>query len=276
MSPVTVEDLHAVTKDGRLFARVWGGRDTCRVVAPIVLFHDSLGCVELWRDFPAALASVTEHPVVAYDRLGFGRSDPYPGDIDIGFVRHEARSTVPALRDALGMDQMILFGHSVGGAMAIVTAALFPDATAAVITESAQVFIEDRTLAAIREAKQAFKVPGQLDRLARYHSEKAGWVLRAWTDTWLHPQFSGVVVDDDLARLRCPVLAMHGDRDEYGSHAHPDRIGRLAPAGSEVLIFPDCGHVPHREKPDLVLTAARAFLNSTWRRGSSGSSPRTR
>src|ERR1700743_803544 len=100
-----------------------------------------------------------------------------------------------------------------------------PDAIVAVITESAQAFVEDRTLTGIREAEKGFTQPGQFERLVRYHGEKARWGLGAWTKTWLSPQFADWTLDDDLRRLGCPVLALHGDRDEYGSRLHPDRIG---------------------------------------------------
>jgi pimeloyl-ACP methyl ester carboxylesterase len=258
----TIEDLWVPTQSGRLFVRVWGDRVRFRAEAPIILFHDSLGCVALWRAFPAALAAATGHPVIAYDRLGFGRSDPNPGDLPLGFVRNEARSNIPALRSALEIDRMILFGHSVGGAMALIGGAHFSAETTAIITESAQTFVEDRTLEAIREARTAFAAPGQLDRLARYHGDKAAWVLRAWTDTWLHPEFSGVAIDPELERLRCPVLAIHGDRDEYGSRAHADRIARVASVRTSRVIFEDCGHVPHREKSGQVLDAVKAFLQN--------------
>lgn len=146
--------------------------------------------------------------------------------------------------------------------MAIVVAAEMTAATVGVITESAQVFAEDRTLAAIRAAKSAFAEPGQMERLERYHGAKATWVLNAWTGTWLAPAFASWTLDDDLRHLRCPILAMHGDRDEYGSIAHPDRIASLAPARADIVIFDNCGHVPHREYPSAVLGAVRTFVNS--------------
>lgn len=253
-------DVFVDVRGGRLFARTWGDWPPSHPHPPIVLFHDSLGSVELWRDFPSRLAVETGHPVVAYDRLGFGRSDPNPGVLDFGFVCEEARTSVPALRTALAIDRMILFGHSVGGAMAVVAGAEWPQATVAVITESAQAFVEDRTLAGVRDAKLAFEAPDQLERLARYHGAKAGWVLNSWTGTWLAPRFADWTLDDDLRGLRCPVLAMHGGRDEFGSRAHPERIARLAPMPTDVVVFEDCGHVPHREQPDLVMRTVRSFL----------------
>jgi pimeloyl-ACP methyl ester carboxylesterase len=257
-----IDDVFVEAPGGRLFARVWGGRERCRVLPPVILFHDSLGSVDLWRDFPAALATETGHPVIAYDRLGFGKSDASPAALQLAFVRDEARTSLPALRAALDIGRMILFGHSVGGAMAVVAGARFADVTAAVITESAQAFVEDRTLAAIRAAKSSFEAPGQVERLSRYHGDKAAWVLEAWTETWLGPQFATLALDNYLRRLRCPVLAIHGDRDEYGSIAHPQRIAELVPAGADIVILDDCGHVPHREQPRQVLRAATTFLEA--------------
>ena len=256
----SIDDAFVATQGGRLFVRVWGQRERAAERAPIILFHDSLGSVDLWREFPSTLAGTTGRAVVAYDRLGFGKSDPHPGVLDFGFVRHEARSTLPALRSALGIESMILFGHSVGGAMAMAAAAHFADTTVAVITESVPVFVEDRTLRAIRQAKTSFQAPGQIDRLKRYHGEKAAWVLDAWTETWLAPRFSGFTLDRYVRRLRCPLLAIHGDRDEFGSTAHPERLQALSPSVSEVIVLEDCGHVPHREKSDAVLGAVTGFL----------------
>jgi pimeloyl-ACP methyl ester carboxylesterase len=257
---IQVSDLFIDAPGGRRFARIWGDLGAASV--PIILLHDSLGSVELWRNFPARLAEVTGRTVVAYDRLGFGRSDPYPGTLDADFIREESRSSLPALRAQLGIPRMILFGHSVGGGMSVCAGAALPDSVVAVITESAQAFVEDRTLAGIREAEKGFEEPGQIERLARYHGDKARWVLEAWTGTWQSPRFADWALDAELRGLHCPVLALHGDRDEYGSRLHPERIGSLPPGGGEVVIFEDCGHVPHREKPEAVLQAVTNFTQA--------------
>jgi pimeloyl-ACP methyl ester carboxylesterase len=210
--------------------------------------------------FPAALSQALGHPVVAYDRLGFGKSDPHPGRLGTDFVRAEAHAGLGPVRAALGIGRMIVFGHSVGGGMSVGAAAAFPGTVAAVVTESAQAFVEDRTTAGIREAKAGFQAPGQMDRLAKYHGDKAQWVLDAWTKSWLSPEFASWTLDDDLRRVRCPLLALHGDRDEYGSRLHPKRIAGLA--GGAFAILEDCGHVPHREMPERVLQAVGAFVQT--------------
>jgi pimeloyl-ACP methyl ester carboxylesterase len=246
---------------GILYVREWTPSDLgLDDAATILMFHDSLGCVELWRDFPQQLAAMTGRRVVAYDRVGFGRSDPHRGALPVTFIRDEAVDVVPRLREALQLDQIVAFGHSVGGAMAVATAASLPDACVAVVTVSAQSFIEDQTLAGIRVAQADFERPGQFERLARYHGTKARWVLDSWITTWLSPAFAGWRLDDELQRVHCPVLAFHGDRDEYGSAQHAERIARLAQGASRAVILEDCGHVPHREQPARVLTEVVRFL----------------
>jgi pimeloyl-ACP methyl ester carboxylesterase len=258
---VATRDHWIATEQGRIFARVWAppGRRH-HGDAPILLFHDSLGCVELWRDFPEQLAAATGRSVVAYDRLGFGRSDAYPGALPLTFIGDEGATMVPRLCEALGMRAIVAFGHSVGGGMAIATAARCPERCVAVVTESAQSFLEDRTRSGLLAARVEFARPGQLERLARYHGAKARWVLDAWLETWLSPEFAGWRLDDDLRAVHAPTLALHGDQDEYGSAAHPGRIAGLTSGPARAVILEGCGHVPHREQPARVLTEVTAFL----------------
>lgn len=255
---MSVRDVMVPTPAGRLFARVWG--TLAGGLAPIVLLHDSLGSVELWRDFPAVLAEVTGRGVVAYDRLGFGQSDARAGRVGFDFIRREAEDAIAPLREALGIERMVLFGHSVGGGMAVAAGAAFADETVAVVTESAQCFVEDRTLAGLRVAREAFAQTGQVERLGRYHGDKAAWVLEAWLGTWLSAEFSSWTLDDALRRLRCPLLVLHGSEDEYGSAAQPERIAREAGGGAELVMLEGRAHVPHREDAGCVLGPVVRFL----------------
>lgn len=247
------------TDQGDLYAKIWSPGAAGRH-APIVLLHDSLGCVELWRDFPLRLAERTKRRVIAYDRLGFGRSDPHPARLGRDFIRDEAQVGFPAVLAQLGLDEFIVFGHSVGGGMAVACAAAQARRCRALVTESAQAFVEDRTTRGIRAAQQSFASSDQRDRLRKYHGDKAAWVLSAWIDTWLAPDFAGWTLDADLRRLRCPTLALHGDQDEYGSARHPQRIAEHAGGGATVHLFSGCGHVPHRELADVVLGRVSGWL----------------
>ena len=249
---------------GKLFARVWTPTDmpTSSERVPIVLFHDSLGCVDLWRDFPGALSAATGREVIAYDRLGFGRSDARGDMPAVDFVADEARRWFPAVRERFALSRYIAFGHSVGGGMAVNCAAAEPDACVALITESAQAFPEERTLHSIALAKEQFRDDSQRQRLVKYHGDKAEWVLHAWTDSWLDPAFHSWSLASVLPKVRCPVLAIHGEYDEYGSSIHPEMITGLCGGVSQMALLPDTHHVPHRERDGEVLNLVSGFLAS--------------
>jgi pimeloyl-ACP methyl ester carboxylesterase len=234
-----------------------------------VLLHDSLGSVAQWRDFPAALAAATASEVIAYDRLGFGKSAARRERPSADFVTDEAVRFFPALRRALGLTRFALLGHSVGGAMALAIAAAEHDGCAAVITEAAQAFVEERTLEGIRAARTELERPEQFARLTRWHGAKARWVLDAWAGVWLAGEFRAWSLDAQLAAVRCPVLAIHGDRDEYGSVAFPRRIVAGVGGPAELAILEGCGHVPHRERRADVLRLAASFL-APLKRGHDG------
>ena len=252
-----VETEHWIeSPPGRLYAKSWRPA-VLRSQQPIILFHDSLGCITLWRDFPQRLAHSLGRRVIAYDRLGFGRSDARKDLLTQDFIESEAKDFVPLLCEQFSIQEFVACGHSVGGGMAIETGSRFGERCQAVVTIAAQAFVEERTLQGIRIAQQEFRSAETFARLERYHGSKADWVLHAWIDTWLAPERTGWSLDPALEKLRCPVLAIHGDRDEYGSEAHPRRI---AAGRGPVYIMRDTGHVPHREHPALVIKAIEEFL----------------
>lgn len=251
---------------GRLFVRTWRPEGALQPAQderlPIVLLHDSLGCVALWRDFPAQLSLHTGRRVIAYDRLGFGRSDAHPGVAPSSFIEDEARTFFPAVRAQLGFDRFIALGHSVGGGMGVHIAARHAQACVGLITESAQAFVEDRTLQGILEAKANFQHADQFARLVKYHGDKAKWVLDAWTETWLNPAYAGWSLDAVLPQVRCPVLALHGEHDEFGSVRHPRQIAEMAAGAGQCEILDGIHHVPHKEAEPLVLARVGAFIDA--------------
>jgi pimeloyl-ACP methyl ester carboxylesterase len=258
--PVTVDldNRHVTVPGGSVFVRTWRPPETDRL--PVVLLHDSLGSVEQWREFPAALACATNRPVIAYDRLGFGHSSRRTDTATTTFIDDEARIHLPAVVNTLSLGRYVLFGHSVGGGMALAAAAVAGSRCAAVISESAQAFVEERTLAGIRAAKQGFEDEARFARLSKWHGERSRWVLEAWTEVWLSPEFRQWSLAPVLGRVRCPVLALHGDADEFGSCEFPRRIAQEVSGPARMQIIGDCGHVPHREKEGEVVALVREFL----------------
>lgn len=255
---VESKDLFVEVPGGQVFVRQWTADRSSGV--PIILLHDSLGSVEQWRSFPEALATATSRNVIAYDRLGFGRSTLRTSPAEAGFIDEEAQIYLPAIVAALGLSHYVLFGHSVGGGMALVAAAISGSHCAAVITESAQAFVEERTLSGIRDAKNAFESEDQFSKLTKWHGERASWVLAAWSEVWLAPAFRGWSLDPYLGKVRSPVLALHGDSDEFGSCEFPRRITQGVHGLARMEILSPCGHVPHREREGDVLGLVQRFL----------------
>ena len=200
--------------------------------------------------------------MIAYDRLGFGKSDANHAKLPLDFIAKEAGNDFTTVRQQLDIGKFILFGHSVGGGIAVNCAARFSEDCAALITESAQAFVEDRTIQCIEEARELFKDPVQVTRLKKYHGEKAEWILEAWINSWLSPEFASWSLKPVLLRLRCPVLVIHGIDDEYGSPRHPELIGQLAGGAPQIEIMADTGHVPHREQEGVVVDMVTDFLQS--------------
>ncbi|MGB2336018.1 MAG: alpha/beta fold hydrolase [Alcanivorax sp.] len=250
------EMLLPLASFGSIYTKVWPGAED---KAPLLLLHDSLGCVALWRDFPQELNVATGRTVIAYDRPGFGRSPRRTDRLPVSFVEDEA-ALVVALCDALGLSTVVLLGHSVGGGMALAGAAALGERCVAVITMAAQAFVEERTRRGIEAAKVVFSDPAQREKLSRYHDDKTDWVLAAWIDTWLGEPFRDWNLDRVLASLQRPLLCLHGDADEYGSVAHPQRLCDKAAAEASLVIFPGGGHFPHRESEARVVAAIARFI----------------
>jgi pimeloyl-ACP methyl ester carboxylesterase len=271
LAPVQVREFSVQTPLGALYAKAWyqsaakdaSGRSGALQASgpdPIVLLHDSLGSVGLWRDFPERLARKTGRTVLAYDRLGYGRSGPRSGAIGFTYVQDEAEQVVQMAQTCLNATRFVPLGHSIGGGMAIATAARFPENCSAVISESAQAYVDARIVEGVRIESIALRTTG-LARLARYHGDQAEWVLDAWAGTWCDPEFGSWSLRADLMAIRCPALVIHGDEDEYASTRHPEFMQRLISARTRIGIVPSCGHIPHRQKPVEVLALVADFLS---------------
>lgn len=219
----------------------------------VVLLHDSLGSVGLWRDFPERLAEATGLGVLAYDRRGHGESDPFGAKARTPAYLHEEATTLERVLAAADVDEAVLFGHSDGGSIALLAAAVHPARVRAVVAEAAHVFVEERTLEGIREAERAIAGGDLLARLARHHGDKAEALAAAWIGTWLSPAFRVWNVEAELRRIRCPVLVLQGAEDEYGTDAQVHAIARGVSGPVRPVILPGLRHTPHREDPGAVL-----------------------
>lgn len=259
MSATIVSDERIETPQGQLAARQWRPQQAAAGLAPIVMLHDSLGCIALWRDFPERLAAATGRRVIAYDRLGFGQSAPHQGRLSMDYVQDEASTFLPQVLAQLQAESFIALGHSIGGCMGIASAAQHAHCLG-LVTIAAQAYVDDRIVAGIVEARNMFDDPAQFARLEKYHGQQARWVLDSWADTWTSPGFASWNMGTELAQVQCPALVLHGDRDEYGSLAQPQRIADSVRGPVSFQVLEDCGHIPHREKPEALLASIAPWL----------------
>lgn len=224
---------------------------------PIVFLHEGLGSVALWRDFPQRVADATGCEAIVYSRYGYGQSDclqearlPY-------FMHDEALHVLPELLEKLHLPAPILFGHSDGGSIALIAAGSGLKVRG-VIALAPHVFVEEFSLVSIRQARESYLTTDLKQKLARYHHDpdSAFW---GWNDIWLHPDFRAWNIEEYLPHITCPVLAIQGEDDEYGTMEQIERIAARAP-NVELLKLAQCKHSPHRDQPEAVIQATTRFV----------------
>jgi pimeloyl-ACP methyl ester carboxylesterase len=233
--------------------------------APLMVFlHEGLGSISLWRDWPTRLCAAAGVRGLVYSRPGYGRSTPRAADErwPPSFMHHQAQVVLPALLARLGVDTHAqppwLFGHSDGGSIALIHAASFTDRVAGVVVAAPHLFVEDLSVASIAKTRETYQGTDLRARLARHHADVDS-AFFGWNDIWLDPAFRTWNIEALLPAIRCPVLAVQGVDDEYGTMAQIDRIPRHVPHARTVAL-PDCGHSPHRDQPDALERAVVDFM----------------
>lgn len=226
--------------------------------APLLFLHDGLGSVGLWRGFPERIAAATGRRTVAYSRLGHGWSDPPPAPRTPRFMHEEAATVLPALRTALGLQRPVLVGHSDGGSIALLHAAAAP--VSGLVVMAPHVFVEEAGLREIEAARRRFNGGDLRARMARHHRDPDA-AFRNWNDVWLDPAFRSWDLRPQLPAITCPVLAVQGTADPYGTTAHVEAIRDTATGPVELLLL-DAGHSPHLEHPYTVAAALTRFLTT--------------
>ena len=230
--------------------------------SPLLVFlHEGLGSLAMWKDYPHALCEAAGARGLVYSRPGYGQSTPRAAaeKWPVDFMHRQAHDVLPALLSHLAIDAWPwLFGHSDGASIALLYAAAYPDRVAGVIAVAPHIFVEDVSIRSIDAARVLYGSIGLRDRLGRYHADpdSAFW---GWNDIWLDPAFRSWSIEDQVAGIRCPVLAVQGEDDEYGTMAQVEGIARLVPQ-ARLVKLPACGHSPHRDQPAALTRAVVSFL----------------
>jgi pimeloyl-ACP methyl ester carboxylesterase len=224
----------------------------------LVFLHEGLGSIRLWRDFPARVAQATGCRALVYDRYGYGNSDVLLEQrVGTEFMHDGALNELPEVLENLEIENPILIGHSDGASIALIHSGTYQVRGVAVMAP--HVFIEDICVNSIRKSLEQFETTDLPLRLGKYH-RNARKTFHLWADAWLDPDFRQWNIEEYLPRIKCPLLAIQGEEDEYGSMAQLDAIKQQAGGTCELLRLPDCGHSPHKDQPEKVLGAVVDFV----------------
>lgn len=250
--------LHAA---GRRLEAWWSGPGP-EEAPTLVFLHDGLGSAGSWKCFAPELAAATGCGALAYSRAGYGASDPAPLPRPAGFMHDEALAVLPEVLDSLGIRRAVLVGHSDGGSIGLIHAAAHPERVRALILEAAHVFVEPLTVASIAALREPYERGDLRAKLARIHGPGADATFRGWTDVWLRAEFLDWSLESLLPSVSCPVLAIQGEDDEYGTLRQVEAIEAGAAGPVERVVLPGCGHSPHHQKREETFAAMARFLLS--------------
>jgi len=247
-------DIDGVALEGRCFGPAPDAAPT------VVLLHEGLGCAALWRDFPERLARATRYGVFAYSRRGYGQSDPAVLPRPLDYMTREALDVLPQVLDAIGFREGVLVGHSDGASIAAIYGGSVQDhRVRGLVLMAPHFFTEAMGLSAIGKARAAYETGDLRARLAKYHREVDN-AFRGWNDAWLDPAFADWNIEEVIAYIRVPVLAIQGKDDQYGTRAQIAALETQSYNPVDVAMLDACGHAPHIEQPERTLALLVEYL----------------
>lgn len=233
----------------------------------IVMLHEGLGSTAMWKEFPELLAQATGLPILLYDRYGYGQSQALDGPFQDGFITFEGEKVFEEVLKVLDIkNPIVLFGHSDGGSVALVAAAVCKQVKT-VIVEAPHVFIEDHSFDGLRAARDAWQNPKFRQNMAKYHGLKAEALFKAWIGKWLQPSSSAWDIYAYLPKVQSPLLFVQGDTDQFGTLAQWEETSKRVKGPAELLFIENCGHIPHLQAQSLVLESVADFIQRVQKIG---------
>jgi pimeloyl-ACP methyl ester carboxylesterase len=234
------------------------------IQAPILVFlHEGLGSVSMWKDFSQQLSESLGMRGLVYSRPAYGKSTARDKDEfwDVDFLHRQALEVFPAFLEALKIEEPVhLLGHSDGGSIALLIANAFPEKVRSTIVIAPHIFVESKTIQGIEQALVAYQTGSLRQVLARYHDDVDS-VFYGWNDVWLKPEFKEWSITHELHQIACPLLAIQGSDDPYGTMAQVEDIGKYVKQ-VKVVKIPNGGHSLHRDSNMMLTKTIKLFLTS--------------
>ena len=226
----------------------------------LVFLHEGLGSLSMWRNFPEQVALKTGCSALAYSRAGYGNSDEAERPRSVAFMHQEAVQVLPEFLEKMQVREVLLVGHSDGGSIALIYSAKPVVPVHALVLEAAHVFVEETTIQSIAALKEEYLHGNLKSRLAKYHPRTDETFL-GWSDVWLRPEFVSWNIEEFLPQINIPVLVIQGEQDRFGTVRQVEAIQKGCAGPVETLLVPECGHRPHREKPQQTLERIVRFID---------------
>lgn len=256
---------------------------------PVVLLHSGEfgGCAESsWSDVVPALAAAGYH-VVAPDWLGFGRTDKV---VDFADPTGRRVRHVAAVVHALGMAGAAFVGSSMGGtylaqdlasdepllpagaAVLVSGGGFVPDNEARRATLDYDLTVEGMAaiLRTLMHSPRLADDPEYVRWRHRLSLEPGAWQCTAAAR--LRPPGStgggqfGRPDDTAYEKIGVPTLVLAGADDPLRLPGYADELAARIP-DAELLVYPECGHMPNLEHPQRFLDDVLSFLRRRHRPG---------
>jgi 3-oxoadipate enol-lactonase len=238
----------------------------------LVLVHEMGGSLESWDDLVPRFAG--SRRVLRYDMRGAGLSQKARGQLGVDTMADD----IAGLLDALGIKgKVALAAVALGGAIALHFAARHPERTSAVAAGSPAtgVAAERRTAAlervarieaagmtfAVTDAMQNGYAPELRGDLARFERYRARWLGNdpaSYATIWR--MLASLDMQDELTKLRCPVLVIGGSLDRVRPPALAKATAAAIP-GARYIEIPT-GHYMSVQTPDLLSDCIDEFLTA--------------
>ncbi|MGI9509917.1 MAG: alpha/beta fold hydrolase [Geminicoccaceae bacterium] len=234
--------------------------------APVVIMlHEGLGCLALWRDFPTEIAEATGLPIFAFSRAGYGQSDPVTLPRPLDYMTREAMDVLPDIMNAIGATSYVLLGHSDGATIAAEYAGRTQDSRIrGLILMAPHFYTEPMNIAEVEKAKAVFESTDLKARMAKYHRDPEV-AFRGWNDAWLDSGFLDWNVAQVIDGFTIPVLVIQGLQDQYGTERQVREIKVRSPAPVDVALLDDCRHAPQFDQPEKTLALIKNFTEKLAR-----------
>ncbi|MDD3740561.1 MAG: alpha/beta hydrolase [Bacteroidales bacterium] len=231
---------------------------------PILIFlHEGLGSCSQWKGFPSELSEELNLPVFMYDRYGYGKSDKITKPRTITYIEEEALDWLPKIINKLGLDfhKKILIGHSDGGSIALIYPAAEPKNLIGIITEAAHVFNEAKAYDSLMNIVNNYNTGSLKQKLKKYHGDNTDSMFLSWSNMWLGDNFRQWNIEHYLSKIKCPVLAIQGKEDEFGTYKQLESIKNNTKGKTELLFIDNCKHVPHQQAQEIVKKEMINFIS---------------